>query len=362
MSTESNRSFLLQFLEKIGTPLVLAARGRTLSGPADSGAEEATHLAGLLGKTIEAGLGLGDKFDLQNAGQHADSLRLALAALSAPLVAYDYSKSGKKPEEIDTLKLTKPLESILAFADNFTPAIENTTRLEQLAPGAAQALDENQAVFQYITALTPVLTAVSDFSFGQPEDKLMPDIAARLEKRAQSLRQDLAPALSDPAEQKRAELQLVAALAALYAALHKAEIARLAALSDAERGQEPPNAALQTIWDQFDKRAGMIALLARRSTPAGQSQAAQAPAPAATAPQAPVTAPEPVAQPTTQPAQQQAQTPPPAAPAEPVTPPPAPPAAPESAPADTSSNPMAFFKPGAKAAPLKDDDADEEAL
>lgn len=262
----------------------------------DTARQEAERVAELLARTVQAGVALSASMDLKAADGESDSIRLALAALTGPLVAGQYRLTGKVPGDADIKRMVRAMEGVLTFSDNFAPEPESTARLTGLE-AESPASDENQAHIQYVNALVPVVDAVASFPFGRPEAKLIQDVAGRLGARATALRKDMAASVSG-AQARQAELGILRALAALYAACHKAQVEKLMALDEAAREKlaaESPDGALplDPVWKAFDLRAEMVALIGRTAAPGGGDAASSGPAPApAAAPAVEKAAPE----------------------------------------------------------------------
>ena len=371
--------FAVRLLDKIGAPLVSAIE----SAPPEKETDAAEMMARMLGQAVKMSIGLAGALNIEETEEQADSTRLSIAALSTPLLADFYRQHKRVPEEADITRMTKSLEAVIAFADKFTPAAEGQSRLTTIDQDMA-FFDETQAVLTSLQALTPVILAVNEFSFGQSEAKLLQEVADRLEKDA--------VALSGADKNKMGQIIVLKALASVYADCHRAEVQRMSAQDDDSR-QTP---TLDPIWKNYDRQVKMMEALTgvERGEAAGgtTSSAPQKPAepmvdapkepakPAETstpAPEKPAGAPaagggNPMgffgkggdaesAQPADKPAE--ASTPAPEAPKEASTPetPATPPAeTSEDAPAaetktesDAPANPMGFFKPGAK----KEDDA-----
>ena len=159
--------------------------------------------------------------------------------------------------------------------------------------------------------------------------------SARLSANAAQLRQSLAGDLG--ADNKRAEIGMLSTLAGLYASSHKAETARILAMTDQQRAQQGAGlSGMDAVWKSFDIRVAMLETLARglmnlpASSGAGGGPQPQAfhqneAAPGAAMP------PPPVQQPPAQPAA------PPVFQAPPAAPPPVQQAAPP------AGNPMSMF-------------------
>lgn len=323
----SRTRFLIELLDKLGSPLMTAAIER---GGDDL--SQAKTVAALVGSSVQLGMSLGQMVGVNDSGgseDEADSLRVTLAALSGPLVADAYKGMGRAPSAEDTQKMSKSFESIIAFAQNFSPAAGHAARLKSLSP-EKPVFDASQSQIFYLSVMTPVVAAIAEFSYGTPENSLVQDIAGKLEARANALRADLIGSGADEAEVKFAELMILHTLARIYAACHRAETARI--LSTPDMNGAP---SLDPVWKAFDVRVSMLETLLNIAVPAGQ--AAQAPRPPVAATPPPPAAPE--AQTSGNPlsffgkkADEPTQTPAPA-------PPPA-----------AGGSPMSFFKPGAKKA------------
>lgn len=312
---------------------------------------EAKEMAGLLGKSVQLSIDLGKMTGIEKAPEdEADRLRVALAALSAPLIAAQYKQTGRAPAENDLKRLSGALEAVLTFSENFTPDDAHIKALQEIeADGSATSA--HQINVQYLHLFTPVIDAVSRFSFGQQEKSLMRDIAGRLTNEATLLRKEIfGDSLKDGAE-KLAELALLRTLAAIYALSHNQEVEKLSAGSDGNEGD------IKTVWKAFETRLSMLQVLGENLVPGsakaqGGGDKAPPPPPKETPTEAPPQAPDETQ--TASPEQ-------PAAPQAPAETPPAttPPAPPSSAPATTppagdaaaaTGGPMSFF--GAK----KEDD------
>ncbi|MEM6810931.1 MAG: hypothetical protein AAF549_00515 [Pseudomonadota bacterium] len=376
--------FAIRLLEKIGAPLVAAIESAPPEGE-NSDVAAAEIMAKMLGQAVKMSITLSSTMAVEETEEQADSTRLSLAAIATPLLAGYYRQYKRAPEDADITRMTQSLEAVIGFADKFTPAAEGQSRLSTIDQEVA-FFDETQSVLVAMQALTPVVLAINEFSFGQSESKLLQDVNARLESEAQKL--------SGDEKNKLGQILVLKSLADIYAAAHRKEVLAMSA-----KGNDS-NAApsLDPVWASFEKQVAMMqALTAHQASSSGsgagggtapvvptQSEPAQPEAPA----QAPVTPPPvpPVTPPPTEapPAQASApasggspmgffkkgddaatpatpETPPAAqaAPTEttqaaqaPATPPPAAPPAEE--PGDAASanpgNPMGFFKPGAKKA------------
>ena len=321
-------TYLLQILEKIGAPLLAAVEASADTSPA-----EAAIVAELLGRAVQSGVDLATIMDVRDAGPEGESVRLALTALAGPLVAGHYRQTGKVPADSDIKRLVTSLSAVLIFADNFSPAAENTARLTSLEAGTA-VVDDTQIMIQCLQALTPIVVTIAAYSFGRPEKKMVQDVAERLMAQAGTIASRIIPG-ANPVDLKRAELALLRAMTPLYCEAHLAEKNRLMALDENAR-QAAAQAqggvlSLDPLWQNFDRHLAMLDIIGQTLLASQMTRPAQAsgntggpgrpqiPGEAAIVP--PVSAPQPVAPPVSAP---------------PSSPPPS----------QGGYNPMAFFKPG----------------
>ena len=348
--------FTVQLLEKIGAPLAAAIESVSLQGD-DKDIEAAKLMAQMLGQAVQVSISLNGLLNVQEDEAQADSTRLALAALAAPLIADFYTQNERVPEDQDIKRIIKSLESVLAFADNFTAAEEGKSRLATIDHDAP-LFDKTQSSLVVMQVLTPVISAVAEFPFGQSEVKLVQDIASRL----QDIAADIAK--SSSISDKLGELMVLKALASLYAQCHRAQTQKLASTTPDENVENRAELSLSPVWENFDVRVAMIKAVMGANKSDEAAPASKAPVQSQSA--APEISEEPVQTeaPTTPASQPVAEGSPMGffkkpdanAPAEPL----ADAVKPESAPAeaakepspaeDPPASPMGFFKPGAKKA------------
>lgn len=307
-----NPKFAIKILEKIGAPLAAAIESVPLKAE-DTEVEAAKIMAQMMGQAVQISIALNSSLNINDNDEgQADSLRLALAALAAPLLADFYRQNERVPEDQDIKRIIKAQEAVLAFAENFTAASEEKSRLTTIDHDAP-FFDETQVSLAVLQSLTPVITAIAEFPFGQSETKLLQDVAEKLKKDAADIAKN----------GKLGEVMAVKALAQLYADCHRAETQRLASASDENRGE----LSLDPVWDAYRTRVAMVEAVMGAQTSTGV-QSASGPSPAAETP-----------------AQAQAPAAPPPQEQTPAAPPP-PVSAPPAAAAPSSGNPMGFFKQG----------------
>ncbi len=262
---DDRTAFLVQILEKLGAPLMAAVGEvscrRPENGDEESSPQEAERVAVLLSKSVQVGVSLSDSLDLKDAD---DSSRLALTVLAGSLVAGQYKLTGQVPGDQDIKRLVVALEAVLSFADNFVPAADAVAQLKNLEAGDV-FFDESQANLQYVGALIPVVNVVAAFSFGQPENKLLQDVAGRLVARAESVRLSLLGDGGSDEGLKRAALQILKGLVVLYVQCHKIEMERLTTLDEKEKTetQEGSVSSIDRVWGLFEVRAAMLEVLGK---------------------------------------------------------------------------------------------------
>lgn len=244
-----NSKFTIQLLEKIGAPLAVAIESVPLSGD-DQDVQSAKIMAQMLGQAVQISISLNASFNVVEEEAQADSTRLALATLAAPLLADFYKQKEQVPEDQDIKRIIKSLESVVAFADNFSAAEEGKSRLATIDHDAP-LFDKTQSSLVVIQMMTPVINAVAEFSFGQSEPKLMQEIMARLEKTSSDIAKEAG--LND----KLSELMVLKSLASIYAECHISETQKLASASS-ENEDVRAELSLDPVWEAFGTRIAMV--------------------------------------------------------------------------------------------------------
>ncbi len=258
-------AYLLQLLEKLGTPLMQAIVESPAGPVGDAPLEQdAQTMAVLLGKTVQASIDLGHVMEMDSAQAMTDSLRVALTALVGPIIAGQYKKRGQMPDEAVVKRMVLALQAVLAFAENFTPDPQSVQRLRDL-PAEGQAVDHSQTQIQYVQAFVPVVEAVSVFSFGQPEQKILMEISNRLVRKAVELRESLCAEVTDENRQKQIELAFLKNLAGLYGASHRHETEKMTG-QNTETGKH--ESSMESVWKMFDLRVAMLETLMASFVPA----------------------------------------------------------------------------------------------
>ncbi len=321
-------AFLLQVLEKLASPLVasiseVSVRQMMMPDPsqADSMRPEAEQVAALLTKSTQMSIGLSELIDLKLPENEADSLRLALTSLSSPLIANIYRLAGRSPTDQEIERVMAAMNAVFTYSHNFAPAADATVRMNVLEQDFYPS-DPAQVTLQYMSALLPAVNSVMAYSFGQPEKKLIQDVADRLIREAKELCARMLPGVTEERKKAQCELAILRMSALIYSQCHFGEMAKLMATEEQARQGLAP--AMTTLWQAFSLRMQMLEILGDVIVPGvAQTQGAgggKAPAVAQPAQQAPL--------PPQAPPAQVAETAPPAAP---------------QAPAGDKANPMSFF-------------------
>ncbi len=266
---DQRTAFLIQVLERIGTPLAMAVTAMPIQNP-DAGIDavvrqDAQRVAELLNRSVQLGLSMAESMNVRDAAR-ADGVHLALAAFSGPLIAGQFmSGGGRIPGDTEVKRLATSLQAVLTFADNFTPAADSTLRLQNMEPGD-QPADEHMVYVQMLQAFSPVLLAVSEYAFAKPENRLLQDVAARLVIRAEDLRKSMFGPDLPPRAARQADLVLLHLVCGLYAHCHRAEMLRLMGMDDKSRAGTV--ISMDGVWALFDKRVEMVRLMADQIIPA----------------------------------------------------------------------------------------------
>ena len=239
--------FLVQLLQKLGAPLMGAVNSHS-SGDA-TGEKDAQTMASLLSESIKVSISLSQAMNLKPDDGDADAIRVSLAALASGLVADSYRQTGRVPSENDVRRISKALESVIVFADNFAPAAEHAQRLQTL-DGTPPFIDPVQAGIYSINALAPVISAIAEFSFGQSDSRLIQDVAGRLDAKAKELLGNFGGGPN-----AMSELVILQALGQIYAGAHRAETANLKAKGD------DGAATIDAVWTSFDRQVAMLGVL-----------------------------------------------------------------------------------------------------
>jgi len=223
-----NSKFALRVLEKIGAPLAAALEAHVPDGD-DRDVESAKLMAQMMGQAVQISIALNASLNIVENEEQADSTRLALAALSAPLIAEFYRQNGRVPEDQDVKRIIKSQEAVMAFAENFTAADEGKSRLTTIEHDAP-LFDQTQMSLVILQTLTPVISAIFEFPFGQSENKLLQEVSDKLQKDADSI-------VAKNSNDDLGKVMVIKALAEIYAECHRSETARLASASDEKRGE-----------------------------------------------------------------------------------------------------------------------------
>lgn len=304
MVMDSRTQFILQLLQKLGAPLMAAVNVHS-----EGDEKDAQTLAALLSESVKISISLSQAMNLKADDGDSDAIRVSLASLAAGLIADSYAQHGRVPGEQESRRISKALESVIVFADNFAPAAEHAKRLQTLDE-TAPFFDPVQTNVYAMHALIPVIIVISEFSFGQPVTRLIQDVSDRLGAKAKELLNALGTngtAMS--------ELVILQALGKIYAGAHRIETERL-------KGTDGTDAAtIDGVWKSFDIQVSMVSVLL--GSLGGGASASAGGGSGGVKPPAAVVAPVD------------------AAPVAPSAPPAAPP--PASSPA-AAGNPMSFFK------------------
>jgi hypothetical protein len=274
--------FQTEILDKLAAPLMAAIIHVEKLQKDPPLADQAEILSRLLGKSVQLGIALSVVMNVRGQDDDSEAVRVALACAAAPVVASFYQESGAAPEESDIKRIAKTMTAALSFADNLSPAADTIARIENIKPGI-MLLDSAQVNIRYLTAISPVASAVCAFPFGRTDTALIQEITGYIVRKAQVLAESVAPSAPENIISKTA-LEIVSAFAELYAQCYRKETQKAAATSPSERAALADGgdheARLEAIRDAFDARAALLFGLAGavapvRRQPEAQEQEAQ---------------------------------------------------------------------------------------
>lgn len=89
-------------------------------------------MASLLSETVKTSIALSQAMNLKPGDGDGDAIRVALAKLAAGMIADSFAQTGRLPGEAEGQRLSKLLESVIVFSDNFSVSPEHAGRLKML--------------------------------------------------------------------------------------------------------------------------------------------------------------------------------------------------------------------------------------
>lgn len=184
---------LLRFCEAVAAPLVtvVVQKGRSVE-------ETAKTIADLLAQTATTSVDIGRLMGPEGEGENA---RLALAALTAPLLAALYEGQGREiPKEADLARLMAAAGAAVTFAKGFE--------------GSAVSAPDCVA---HLAALAPLAQAFATKPMGEESAPMIAEVARKLTDKANTLQSALGIAQDD----KAGQFTLIRALVPLYSACHR---------------------------------------------------------------------------------------------------------------------------------------------
>ena len=266
--------YILQMIEKIGGPL-LASMSDVAARKDQPIETQAQKIAELLGSTVQMSIALGDIIDIGKISpEEAETLRVALAALAAPIVADQYRLLEKNPAQNQLQSIAGALETVMTFSDNFTLSPEAIERLKSLEGQSGPVHDTHQSLLMYLSGFVPVVDSIAAYSFGLPEKKMIQDVSNKISERAKALSSSIAGA--DNADlQKSISGPIIKVLGTLYSACHTEEMKTITAMDDPD--QKAIDGALAKLWDRFDLKVSMLESVISHMRPDSRPDSAPAP-------------------------------------------------------------------------------------
>ncbi|HRJ12669.1 MAG TPA: hypothetical protein PKW15_05440, partial [Alphaproteobacteria bacterium] len=178
-----------------------------------------------------------------------DGVRWEVSKIMAQLVA-SYFRATAAPMPAAKAEELLP---IMQSAAPIVPEIMDVTRPQS-------PTDTMLPQVRAINHMIPVLSAISRFAFGRPENEVMTEIAEKLLNKTQNIIREFVPPETSDSEKKQFEDGILEALGKIYAESHYAEMDRLLDMPPEERAKyvqsynnKPP---MEPVWQAFDLRVG----------------------------------------------------------------------------------------------------------
>ena len=283
---DSKTLYNIKVFEKLGSPLMNSVLRAAYQKEGAVSADDANQIASLISTAVKMSQSLTGNFEPEDADD-ADALRLALACLTSPIIAEHYAKTGKVLSDDEITSFKNIFDHVLGFTDGFTKAKEAANRRLRLANPDPLAVserllfDDDQMALQGMQAMLPVIIRVAEYSFGRDPKELLSEIFTKLKSRAKLLAKSLYGKNMDETDQSLAELGILRALTHIYASCHSAERRRIEEMDETKREKLLKNGVvpLDTLWQMFEMRSGLMVALTQSMTAQGSKSATDGNAP-----------------------------------------------------------------------------------
>lgn len=217
--------YSIKVFEKIGAPIINALLEKHNTQDADLSVDQAQEMAQLLNVCVKLSNDLSKKFDIHTP-EDGDAIKLSLASIVSGFMAKSFLQSGDVPKDKELDIYTKHLETLLNLVGKFEISQDSANRRLRLVESDPLAVtgrtlyDADQIVLKAMDALMPIAEAISATHQGDGHDDIINSIMQALEKRVQSIRQDLYKDVSNESDQSLIELGITRTLVKLYAQSH----------------------------------------------------------------------------------------------------------------------------------------------
>ncbi len=240
---------LAGIMQDIGLPLLLSMID---VDPNKSQDENVIDISKLLGSTLLTSETITRSLQVGEDEEDLDYL-FRSTGFAAQIMAGLHRATKKMPSEKDIKRTVSSTTTLLAFSEHYkpgdTPEIEGSEMSDLLKKKLETNID-----LRFLTVFIPVANVISEFSFGQTENKMIQDVSEKLKDHAVEHRKRILGNTLSLKEEKEAELIILESLANIYVGCHKAELLRVTSLKDSAKAAEKSDAQIQNIWDAFEQR------------------------------------------------------------------------------------------------------------
>jgi hypothetical protein len=254
---------LTVIMHDIGLPVIEGVIQVALDQSEEKVIEDVTRL---LRQTIDNADDIRGLLDLIEEEEKDVSVRLNLATLSCHIIAAHYKRAGTLPTQAELKRTVSSVDQLLTFSENYIPM----DRLEGVFPENVRGLSplsRTVANLVYLKYYVPLVDVVADFSFGMDEARMIQNVSEKLRTKAADITHVLMGTDLSVAEQKSSELLILSSLIPLYCSCHIREKDRIMGLDEDVRAKEENKDQIENIWLLFDKRLGMLTVLAKHIMP-----------------------------------------------------------------------------------------------
>lgn len=253
--------FLSSIMHDVGLPLIHALIKYC---PEQTEQAITKEMAQLLQQTIKNNDYIKDTLQINEQSIQNTELRLTLTALSSKIIAAHYEKTKTPPTDQDLKRIMGAIHALLAFSEDYIPSINLTEAYENKQTKAPSP--KHTTNLAYIKIFLPLINAVSAFSFGLSETRMIQNVSERLNTRTTQIRVALIGDTLSDRDKKTAELSILETLAELYASCHLQEIDRISTLQNSEKSVQNSTTQIENIWTLFENRVSLLFGLAQNTS------------------------------------------------------------------------------------------------